>query len=257
MRKLSVKAIGPNGTEIRTPVKLAGKLNYNIADLLNQSFLNEYDLPIHHCDPSVYPDFIALNSEPSKFRETSLTAVAFYTYDKTFDKINGLYNAIYYEDRKLLEKYENLYRDITYIIAPDYSLFDDIWQYENQYRLFKTRIIMLWFVLVIKAVVIPNVPFLSTDKLPLYLSGFETCTVMCFSTKSHVRNKDDRKRIRDCVKYVVDSFPLKAILVYSVCGKDSTSLALFDYALSKGIDVRIIDNTLRRRNQSHLKEVIA
>ena len=159
MRKLSVKAVGPDGKETRTPVKLTGKLNYNIADLLNQSFLNEYDLPIHHCDPDVFPDFIALNCEPSKFHETPLTSVAFYTYDKTFDKIDGLYNAIYYDNRALLAKYESFYKDVSFVIAPDYSMFDDIWQYENQYRLFKIRVIMLWFVLVIKAVVIPNVPF--------------------------------------------------------------------------------------------------
>ncbi len=133
-------------------------------------------------------------------------------------------------------------------------MFDDIWLFENNYRLFKTRIVMLWFVLVIKAVVVPNVPYLDTNKLPLYLSGFEKCTVMCFSTKSHVRYKDDRKRIRDNVKYAVDTFPLKTILVYSVCGRDSTSLELFDYALSKGIDVRIIDNTMRRQNQRNLRK---
>ena len=257
MRKITLKTVRPDGIETRTPVRLNGLLNYNIADLLNQSFLNEYDLPIHHCNPSIYPDFIALNCEPSKFCETPLTAVAFYTYDKTFDKIDGLYNAIYYNDRRLLAKYERMYRGVAFVIGPDYSLFDDIWQYENHYRLFKIRIVMLWFVLVIKAVVIPNVPFLSQEKLPLYLSGFEKCTVMCFSTKSHIRYKSDRKRIRDCVKYVVDSFQLKTILVYSVCGRDTKSLALFDYALSKGIDVRIIDNTMRRRNQSHLKGVIA
>ena len=256
MRKISVKAVGPDGKETRTPVKLTGKLNYNIAELLNQSFLNEYDLPIHHCDPDVYPDFIALNTEPKRYHETPLTAVAFYTYDDSFDKIDGLYNAIYYNNEKLLAKYKNQYRDVSFIIAPDYSMFDDIWELENQYRLFKTRIIMLWFVLKINAVVIPNVPYLSEKKLPLYLSGFEKCTVMCFSTKGHVRYGNERRRIKDTVRYVVDHFPMKTILVYSVCGKDSTSLELFEYALSKGIDVRIIDNTMRRRNQSHLKEVI-
>lgn len=257
MRKLSVKSVGPDGKETRTPVKLTGKLNYNIADLLNQSFLNEYDLPIHHCDPDIYPDFIALNSEPAKYHETPLTAVAFYTYDQSFDKIDGLFNAIYYNRRSLLAKYEKQYKDVTFVIAPDYSMFDDIWQFENNYRLFKTRVVMLWFVLVINAVVIPNVPYLASNKLPVYLSGFEDCTVMCFSTKSHVRYEDDKKRIVEAVHYVVDHFPLKVILVYSVCGKDSTSLELFEYALSKGIDVRIIDNTMRRRNQLHLKEVIA
>lgn len=257
MRKLSVKAVGPDGEKTRTPVKLTGLLNYNIADLLNQSYLNEHDLPIHHCDPDVYPDFIALNSEPSKYHETTRTAVAFYVYDKSFDKIDGLYNAIYYNDQRLLTKYTKKYKDVAFVIAPDYSMFDDIWKYENLYRLFKVRIVMLWFVLAIKAVVIPNVPYLSLDKLPLYLSGFEDCTVMCCSTKSHVRYNADRKRIRECVKYVVDNFPLKAILVYSVCGKDSTSLELFGYALSKGIEVRIIDNTMRRQNRYKLRKAVA
>ena len=254
MRKLTVKAVGPDGEVTRAPVKLSVQLNFNIADLLNQSFLNDYDLPIHHCDPDVYPDFIALNSEPAKYHETPLTSVAFYTYDNSFDKIDGLYNAIYYGDKKLLSKYESQFKGIAFVIAPDYSMFDDIWEFENNYRLFKTRIIMLWFVLVIKAVVIPIVPYLATTKLPLYLSGFEKCTVRCFSTKSHVRYGDDRKRIRDNVKYVVDSFPLKTILVYSVCGRDETSLDLFDYALSKGVDVRIIDNTMRRQNQRKLRK---
>ena len=257
MRNLTAKVVNSNGNITRTPIKLTEKLNYNIADLLNQSLLNEYDLPVHHCDPEVYPDFIALNSEPAKYHETPLTAVAFYVYEKSFDKIDGLYNAIYYNKKSLLAKYEKQYKDVAFIVAPDYSLFDDIWRFENNYRLFKIRVIMLWFVLIIKAVVIPNVPYLSLDKLPLYLGGFENCTVMCFSTKSHVRYASNRARIRDSVKYVVDHFPLKTILVYSVCGKDATSFDLFKYAISKGVDVRIVDNTMRRRNRHNLQKGVA
>ena len=257
MRSISKKAVNPDGTETRIPLDLAEKLNYNIASLLNQSLINDDGLPIHHCDPSVYPDYIALNSEPGKFHITPLTAAGFYNYDRSFDNSNGLFNAIYYNNRKQLARYKEKYKDVAFVIAPDYSMFDDIWHYENEYRLFKVRIMMLWFVLEIKAVVIPNVPYLSTDALPLYLSGFENCTVMCFSTKGHVRYAKSRNRIRENVKYAVDNFPLKTILVYSVCGKDSTSLELFDYAKEKGIDVRIIDNTMRRRNQKFLKEAIA
>ena len=257
MRKISKKAVNPDGSNTRISLDIADKLNYSIAHLLNQSFLNDYELPIHHCDPSVYPDFMALNSEPAKYHLTPLTAVCFYSYDKEIDGINGLYNAIYYNNKRLLEKYKKRYENVSFVIAPDFSMFDDIWHYENEYRLFKVRIIMLWFVLEIGAVVIPNVPYLETEKLPLYLSGFENCTVMCFSTKGHIKYAEDKKRIRDNVKYVVDNYPLKTILVYSVCGKDSNTLDLFEYAISKGIDVRIVDNTMRRRNQSFLKEVAA
>lgn len=257
MRKITNKCFTPNGEIKRETVDIRSKLNYGIADFLNQSFLNNYDLPIHHCNPSVYPDYIALDCEPSAFRKTPLTAVAFYTYDRAFDKIDGLYNAIYYKDIRLLEKYKKKYKGVSFVIAPDYSMFDDIWRFENEYRLFKVRVIILWFVLEIGAVVIPNAMYLSIDKLDMYMSGYENCTVMCFSTKSHVRYACDRRRIKETVKYVVDHFQLKTILVYSVCGKDETSLCLFDYAISKGIDVHIVDNTMRRRNQQIAKEAKA
>ncbi|MCQ2510086.1 MAG: DUF4417 domain-containing protein [Lachnospiraceae bacterium] len=231
-------------------------VNYGIADILNKTILNEYHLPIHHCDPRVYPDFIALNAEKAKFHQTPATALGFYSYDRTFDKIDGLYNAIYYNDKRLLKKYKKLYADIRFVIGPDYSLFDNIWIYENESRLLKIRVIMLWFLMEIGAIVIPNAIYIDSNKLPEYLSGFEKCTVMCFSTKGQVRYARNRARVKETVKYVVDHFPLKMILVYSACGKDDTSLKLFEYATSQGIEVRIVDNTLRRQNQRHAKQEV-
>ncbi len=254
MKKISHKQVCQDGTAWRKNIDLTNQLNYGIANLLNQSFLNDYDLPIHHCSPNVYPDFIALNSEPWLFHKTPLTAVAFYTYDRSFDNKDGLFNAIYYNNKNLLAKYKKKYKDVSFVVAPDYSMFDDIWSYENDYRLFKVRVIILWFVLEIGAIVIPNAIYLSADKLDRYMSGFENCSVMCFSTKSHVRYANDRQRIKDTVKYTVDHFNLKTILVYSVCGNDETSLSLFNYAVSNGIDVRIVDNTMRRRNRQIAEE---
>ena len=257
MKKITCKVINNDGTVSRKEKELRYQLNYGIADLLNKAVLNDYGLPIHHCNPRVYPDYIALNTEKAKFHLTLATALGFYSYDRTFDKIDGLYNAIYYHDRRLLKKYKKLYAGIRFVIAPDYSLFDDIWSYENESRLFKIRVIILWFVIEIGAIVIPNAVYVSTDKLPQYLSGFESCTVMCFSTKGQVRYARNRARVKDTVKYAVDHFPLKVILVYSACGKDETSLKLFEYVISRGIEVRIVDNTLRRRNQNHLKKEVA
>ena len=257
MKKITYKAINDDGSITRKEKELRYQLNYGIADLLNKAVLNDYNLPIHHCDPSVYPDYIALNTEKSKFHLTPSTALGFYAYDRTFDNIDGLYNAIYYNNRKLLDKYKKLYANIRFVIGPDYSLFDDIWVYENESRLLKIRVIMLWFILEIHSIVIPNAIYVSPSKLPRYLSGFEECTVICFSTKSQVRHSRNRARVKETVKYVVDNFPIKMILVYSVCGKDETSLRLFKYAISRGIDVRIVDNTLRRRNCSRIKKEVA
>lgn len=257
LKKITRKITNSDGTVIRKEIELRYQLNYGIADLLNTAVLNDFHLPIHHCDPQVYPDFIALNTETSKYHLTPATALGFYSYDRTFDKIDGLYNAIYYNDKRLLMKYKKLYTNIRFVIAPDYSLFDNIWIYENESRLLKIRVIMLWFMIEIGAIVIPNAIYISPDKLPQYLSGFETCTVMCFSTKGQVRYSKNRARVKETVKYAVDHFPLKTILIYSACGKDETSLKLFEYAISHKIEVRIVDNTLRRQNQKKLVREVA
>lgn len=254
MKKITCKVVDSDGNVLRKEKALRYQLNYGIADLLNMSIINEHGLPIHHCDPSIYPDYIALNTEVGKFHLTPATALGYYSYDRTFDKIDGLYNAIYYNNKRLLKKYKNMYAGIRFVIAPDYSMFDNIWQYENESRLLKIRVIMLWFVIEIGAIVIPNAIYVSCDKLPVYLSGLEECTVMCFSTKGQVRYARNRARVKEVVKYAVDHFPLKTILVYSACGKDETSLKLFEYAILRGIEVRILDNTLRRRNRARIKE---
>ena len=246
--------ISKTSSVAREPVDLSLELNYGISKLLDQSILNAIGLPVHHCAPSVMPDFIALNTEPGLFHHTKLTAVAFYTFDRSFDNIDGLYNAIYYNQIKLLQIYKVRYANIRFIIAPDYSLFDNVWPLENLSRLLKIRVIMLWFVMEIGAVVIPNAIYLSENSLPIFLSGFENVKTMCFSTKGHVRRARDRQRVKETVKYVVDHFNLDHILVYSVCGNDKTSLRLFDYAVDCGISVSIIDNTMRSRNQQLCKQ---
>lgn len=178
MRKTTCKITAHDGTVSRKEKDLRYQLNYGMANLLNRAVLNDYYLPVHHCDPRVYPDFIALNTEISKYHLTPATAIGYYTYDNTFDKMDGLYNVIYYNNKKLLEKYKELYAGIRFVIAPDYSIFDDIWQFENDSRLLKIRVIMLWFVIEIGAIVIPNAIYISGDQLSKYPSGFEICELL-------------------------------------------------------------------------------
>ena len=80
--------ISKTSSVAREPVDLSFELNYGISKLLDQSILNAIGLPVHHCAPSVMPDFIALNTEPGLFHHTKLTAVAFYTFDRSFDNID-------------------------------------------------------------------------------------------------------------------------------------------------------------------------
>lgn len=248
MKRSTIKVKNKDGSIRRKEISLVKKLNYGISYLLQQCTLNEYHLPVHYCNPKIFPDYFALSTAKKEYHSTPNTAVVFYCYDRNFDNQNGLFEAIYYQNKKELQNYKKQFSNVKFIVAPDYSMFDNIWIPENDSRLWKVRIIMLWFVIELRAIVIPNAIYLSAEKLKKYLSGFEDCSVMCFSTKSHIRYARDRKRIRETVKYVVDNLNVETILVYSVCGKDETSLKLFDYAISKGLNVQIVDNAQRQRN---------
>ena len=129
-----------------------------------------------------------------------------------------------------------------------YSVFADLYEPENQIRLWKARIVTLWFELELHAVAIPSATYTCESKFPKYFDGLEKCSVVAFSTKGHLRYARERNLLKAAVKYAVDNLPLKTIVVYSVCGKDETSLRLFKYAAEAGIKIIIPNNTLRQRN---------
>ncbi len=234
---------------------LSRLLNYNILDLLNKTErAGDWDMPVLYCDTKVYPDYLALYKEKGKYGQSFLTAVCFYSYDNEFDGKDGLFAAIYYEDEKRLAYFKERFTGVKFFIAPDYSVFGDIHRIENLYRVWKSRIVALWLISELHAVVIPNVSYAGKDSFPIYFSGLEKCQVVAFSTKSHMRNIEERNLFIEAVKYAVDHLPLRAIVVYSACGRDEGCLELFQYAVNKGIEIILPDNTLRSRNIELLQE---
>ena len=250
MRKISQKLRMEDGSIIRHRVNLYNLLNLNYLVLTNKTATTgEYDLPKLYCSTDIIPDYLALYNQTGNYHKTALTGLCFYSYDNTFDGIHGLFNAIYYNNQDLLKFYIERLKNIPFFISPDYSQFGDLHKIENLNRLWKARIVTLWFSIVVHAIAIPSITYISEETFPLFFSGLEDCQVVAFSTKGHVRYAAERKLLKKAVKYTVDHLPLKTIIVYSVCGKDETSLNLFKYAIDKGIHVVIPQNTLRERNQ--------
>ena len=137
--------------------------NNNLIRLLNLNYLTltnrtvscgGMDLPAINCNVSVLPDYIALYSQTSFYHKTEHTAVAFFQFDEDFDGKFGLYWAIYYNVEERLTYFKERFKDVKYVIIPDFSELGDIHKIENNYRLFKGRIIGLWFIFEIGAVVI-------------------------------------------------------------------------------------------------------
>lgn len=225
-------------------------LNLNFMDLTNQTYsIGKYDLPYVRCPEGVNPDYLALYSEVSNYQRTENTCVCFYQYDVVFDKIDGLFNAIYHKNDKLLKNYKERLNGVKFAIAPDYSQCGDVPKIENLYRLFKSRIVSLWLLLELDIIVIPNITYANENYFDVMLDGMENTEVVAFSVKGAIREPVERKLLEKAIKVTVDGLEkLKKIVVYSVSTDDRKVLDIFQYATSKGINVIIPNNILRERN---------
>ena len=250
MRKITHPCIATDGTVYRAPVDMKKLLNYNILNLLSKTGRDGWlDMPVLHCNTAIYPDYLALYNQPGYYHKGERTCICFYMYDSEFDGEGGLFWAIYFNDAERLAYFKERFRKVRFFIGPDYSVFGDIHRMENYYRIWRARIICLWFSIELGAIVIPNVSYAKESDFPIYFSGLTECKVVAFSIKGHVRYPKERKLLVSAIKYAVDHLPLKTIVVYSVCGKDETCLKLFRYAQEHGIQIIIPNNSLREANE--------
>ena len=111
------------------------KTRKTLSKLLNYSFLNytnktrscgEKDLPALYCKTEVYPDYLALYSEPSLYHKTDRTGVCFYQFDSVFDGRRGLYEAIYHDDTARLAYFKKRFEGVKFFYIT--RLFR-IWRY--------------------------------------------------------------------------------------------------------------------------------
>lgn len=219
------------------------------------SSTSNLDLPMLSCHTTVFPEFLALYGEPGRYHETKdLTGVCFYSYDREFDGIHGLFNAIYHQDEKLLARYKQRFAGVKIFISPDYSQFGDVHTIENVYRLFKAAVVSIWLVNELHAVVIPNITEANETLLNLLLASLQDCSVVAVSTKGHMASQRERERLKKLIRTTVDTLSLKSIVVYDTCGDDDQVMRIFEYALAKGINVVIPDNTLKERNKQRKAE---
>ena len=234
-------------------------LNLNFTKYTNQTYLvGKYDLPYVTCSDVVNPDYLALYSETNNYYKTENTCICFYLYDNKFDGIKGIYNAIYYDDEKLLAKYKERFKAVKYAIAPDYSQCGDIPRYENIYRLAKARIVSNWLLLECNVLVIPNVTYANENYFDVMLDGMESTEVVAFSVKGLLRDLSEQELLLKAIKHTVDNLVfLKKIIVYSVSKSEEKVMSLFEYALSKGIEIVIPNNILKERNIINKKVVVS
>lgn len=244
------------GKKITRPKDFYKLFNLHYLKFTNKTYYcGKFDLPELRCNTDVFPDYIAGYSHPADYHKTPNTAVAFYQYDDTFDGIHGLYNAIYHEDRKLLNRFKERFKGVKFFISPDYSQFGDIDFIENLHRIKKERIVSLWSVMELGAIAIPNITYPFLSALDFYLDGLEHCHVIAFSTMCYVDNQTEKQNMIEAVKFTVNHLDLKAIVVFDVCGDNKAVDEIFGYAKKKGIKIVVPLNAMKIRNTARKKVV--
>ena len=231
------------------------RLLLNYLDYTNKtSKSGKMELPSVQCNTEIVPDYIALYSQVSDYHHTARTAVAFFQFDNVFDGQYGLYNAIYYNNRKDLRMFKKRFKGIRIAIAPDCSECGDVDLLENLYRLKRARVISLWLTIELGICVIPLITFPNLDFLPFVLEGLKGCSVVAFSTKGYINNAEEREILEKAIQKTVDTLRLKKIVVYDVCKTYEKALAIFEYAIQKGVEIVIPDNILKNRNKAEKKQ---
>ena len=209
-----------------------------------------FELPEIPCNLDTPPDYIALYSQPCEYAKTKRTAVAFYQFDNIFDGKDGLYNAIRYNDAKRLELFKQRFSGVRCFISQDISLFGDVHIIENLHRIYRSRVVSLWLIHELGAAVIPHIPLLFSDYMKHAFDGLDNCSTVAFSTKGYVTGQIERELLTNTIRYAVDRLNLKLIVVYDTCGDGGETVReLFRYAIDRGVEVAIPNNSLKLRNQ--------
>lgn len=212
---------------------------FGIYEIEEESFDGDYDMPLGGCfnDLSCV-DYLSLYSDLQDYKKTENTCICFYQYDHVFDGIHGLYNSIIYKDEKRLNKFRERFKEVKYIIAPDYSLFGDFPNALQIFNIYKSRVCMCWLIKNTKAIVIPNVRWTFNFSYEYCFDGIMKGSNIAIGLLGQMHNKDNKKMFLEGFKTAIDKIEPKQIVVYGFI-TESNFNEYFDYAISKGIKIII------------------
>ena len=226
------------------------RFNLSYLEVSNKTYsCGKYDMPYLTYLDEVYPDYLCLYSQKKDYLKTNKTFVCFYQFDDIFDGKNGLFNAIYYNDKKRLEKFKDRFKNVFGFISPDYSQAAEIHLEENRYRCFKSRIVANWLITECNAVVIPNIAYIDKRSKEYCFDGIEKQSIVAISTKGLLKGNEGLQLLKETIKETVDEISPKAIVVYSVSTEVDKIKQIFKYASDKGVEIIIPNNILYERNK--------
>lgn len=161
-----------------------------------------------------------------------------------------MWNAIYYNDSKLIEQYRERFKNVKYFISPDYSQIGDAPFWLNLFNLQRSRIVSLFLVQEFNKLVYPLITYSNENSFEYMLDGLEECNVVVFSLKGALKTNEQLDMLKKAISITINKLTkLTSIIVYSVSLYDEKVRDLFSSAINKGIEIIIPNNILMERNK--------
>lgn len=128
----------------------------------------------------------------------------------------------------------------------DYSLYGDFDEETILHNIKKSIVVYLWLTFECDAIVFPLMTYGDEDSLSWCFEHILKNSNIVISLKG-VTSGENEVLFRKALKVLVDTRNPKTLIVYSVCS-DEKSYSMLDYAITKGIKVILVPNTLKSRN---------
>ena len=220
--------------------------------LSKTEWIGKYELPYVDCYLEDYPDYLAVYTEKRNYKKTPNTAVCGCVYDRKFDYVNNLYDAILYRREKVLDKYKERFKGVKYVCAPDYSTYSNMPFNEQLNNIAKSRMVFLWLKHECNLTAIPCAGFGAESTFEWCFDGIGQGSDVFIGLKGAQKEVESIARNKAGIKELVDRVKPRSLIVYSTADNAKT-LKHLEYPISKGVKIIIPDNYLKTRNQK-LKE---
>lgn len=203
------------------------------------SFEGDYDMIVTECKEDISKiDYLALYSDLHDYQKTDNTCVCFYQYDHVFDGIHGLYNSIVYQDEERLDKFRERFKNVKYIIGPDYSVYGDFPVPLQMFNVYRSRLCIAWLKANTNAIIIPNIRRTFNFSYEFSFDGIMKGSNIAISILGQIKDKENKKMFLDGFKEAIERIKPKIIVVYGFVTKSNFN-EIFGYAKSKGIKIII------------------
>lgn len=214
---------------------------------ISQVIDNSFKFDISCFDKDLEIDYLALYTDLKDYKRKN-TAVCFYQDDIYYDGIGGLFNAIYYKDEKLINKFYNRFKNNPIILETDYSLSGDVHLFENLFRKFKGHYVIDFMKREWNKIVIPQVSFVDKYTKKIILKTIKPSSVVCLSTKGMLKENSQLSLFNEIIDTLISDIKPSVIYLYNVAVKSQMLKHQINRLKEANIKVIIPSNKLLLRN---------